>query len=114
MLGSLIAGCSGDEPRSEPMAHAQPVQRAFPGTTRSLTHLAAAFVAALAIMAAVTIGGIRLFGPAADPPGTLSPAVLRSAQMWELERHAQLGYVDPVMESGREWERQRRQQSSDY
>ena len=96
------------------MAHAQPVPRAFPGTTKSLTYVAAAFVAALALTAVVTLGGLRLFGPAADPPGTLSPAVLRSAAMWEAERLAQSGYVDPVLESGREWERQRRQQSSGY
>jgi hypothetical protein len=96
------------------MAHAQPVQRGFPGTTSSLAYVAAAFVAALAIMAAVTLGELRLFGPAAEPPGTLSPAVLRSALMWEAERHAQSGYVDPVLQSAREWERQRRQQSSGF
>jgi len=96
------------------MAHAQPVQRGFPGTISSLTYVAAAFVAALAIMAAVTLGELRLFGPAANPPGTLSPAVLASATRWEAERLAQMGYVDPVLQSAREWERQRRQQSSGF
>lgn len=96
------------------MAHAQPVSRGFTGTFDSLMYVAAAFVAALAITAAVAVSELRLFGPAADPPGTLSPAVLRSASMWEAERLAQSGYVDPVLQSGREWERQRRQQSAGF
>ena len=96
------------------MAHARPVQRGFPGTTTSLLYVAAAFVAGLAILAAVTLGELRLFGPAGDSPGTPSAAVLSSESMWMTERLAQSGYLDPATRSAREWERQRRQQSSGF
>lgn len=96
------------------MAHAQPVQGGIPGTIISLKSVVAVTVATIAIVAALALGELRLFGPAADPPGTLSPAVLRSAVMWEAERRAQMGEVDPVLQSGKDWERQRRQQSGEF
>lgn len=93
------------------MAQARPVARGIP---QAAIYFAAALIASVVISATLLIGNVRLFGLEADPPGTLSPAVLRSARMWEAERRAQMGYVDPVLESGREWERQRRQQSSGF
>ena len=93
------------------MAQAQPAAQGIP---QAAIYFAAALIASVIISATLLIGNVRLFGPAADPPGTLSPEVLRSARMWEAERLAQMGYVDPVRESRREWERQRRQQSGGY
>jgi hypothetical protein len=37
--------------------------------------------------------------------------VIQSAMQWELQRQLQSGDPDPLTEGGREWERQRRQQS---
>lgn len=96
------------------MAHAQPVQRGFPGTINSLTSAAMALLVAVAILAAVTLGGLRLFGPTVDSAWTPSEHVLRSQALWMTERLAQSGYIDPATRSANEWELQRDQQSSAF
>ena len=71
----------------------------------------------VAIIAAVVITGIVAFAAltglgtrTADQAG-FSRHVLASQRMWEVERLAQLGYMDPADRSAREWERQHRQLS---
>jgi hypothetical protein len=38
---------------------------------------------------------------------------MESGRQWEIQRRQQLGYGNPVLDSGRDWEEQRRQQSAD-
>ena len=69
--------------------------------------LAAILVAGTIAFAAIDPFGLR--GPSVGSP--ISPAVLESGAQWELQRRLQAGDVDPLTEAQREWERQRRQQS---
>ena len=52
---------------------------------------------------------VRAEGPSIEP--ATNPAVLESGVQWELQRRQQSGDVDPLTEAQREWERQRRLQS---
>lgn len=72
-----------------------------------------AAVLAVIVTALVVIGTfslVRAVGGLGDGV-TVSPAVLESGRQWELQRRQQSGEIDWVLESGREWERQRKQQS---
>jgi hypothetical protein len=75
----------------------------------------AAAAAAILVTAIVAFAAFGLIGAQApDLDGLqVDQAVLDSGAQWELERRAQSGYVDPVLDSGDEWERQRYQQSGD-
>ena len=68
-------------------------------------------VVAAGIIAILSIGILALPRPAAP---AANPFVVASAQQWEVERLAQLGYLDPDVRSAREWEKQRRQQSGAF
>lgn len=94
------------------MAQARQADRAFPPTA---IYLAAAALAAVVLTAVISIGMLDLFGGQSSSGGGtgVSPAVLESGRQWELQRKAQSGYVDPVLQSGRDWEKQRRQQSGE-
>ena len=93
------------------MAQARPVARGIP---QAAIYFAAALVASVVISAMLVIGNVQLFGPSNGGGGAASPHVLRSEAMWITERLAQSGYLDPATRSAREWERQRRQQSSGF
>ena len=92
------------------MAHARQADRALP---QAASYLIAAMAAAILVTAIVAISAFGLFRvQAPDFEGLqVDQAVLDSGAQWELERRAQSGYVDSVVESGDEWERQRDQQS---
>ena len=92
------------------MAHARQADRAFP---QAASYLIAALAAAILITAIAAIAAFGLFNvQAPDLEGVrVNQAVLDSGAQWELERRAQSGYVDPVLDSGDDWERQRDQQS---
>ena len=89
-------------------------QRAAQGIPQAAIYFAAALVASVAVSAMLIIGSFQLFGPSIGNGGAASPHVLRSEAMWMTERLAQSGYLDPATRSAREWERQRRQQSSGF
>jgi hypothetical protein len=87
-------------------------------TTLPIRVLAAALAltAALGVGLAIALGSLELpsFGPAAPAQPIASPvsdALIEAGREWERQRHQQSGYVDPLIEAGREWERQRDQQS---
>src|SRR5688572_22240590 len=92
------------------MAHARQADRAFP---QAASYLTAAMAAAILVIAVVAIAAFGPFGAQAPDLNGLrvNQAVLDSGAQWELERRAQSGYVDPVLDSGDDWERQRDQQS---
>jgi hypothetical protein len=92
------------------MAHARQADRTFPQAANYLVAATAAVILVIAIAAIVALRPFGALAPDLDGLG-VSPAVLDSGAQWELERRAQSGYVDPVLESGDEWERQRDQQS---
>ena len=90
------------------MTQAHPADQAFPLTAISIL---AAALAAVALVTVVAITTLEPFGFGArgdDLPG-VSAAVVNSGIQWELERRQQYGYVDPVLQSGDQWERERRQ-----
>lgn len=89
-------------------------RRAAQGIPRAAIIFAAALVASVVISAMLVIGSIQLFGPSTGGGGAVSAHVLRSEAMWMSERLAQGGYLDPATRSAREWERQRRLQSSGF
>lgn len=93
------------------MAQARPAAQGIP---QAAIYFAGALVASLVISALLVIGNIQPFGPSSGGGGEASPHVLRSEAMWMTERLAQSGYLDPATRSAREWERQRRQQSSGF
>jgi hypothetical protein len=68
----------------------------------------AVIVTVLAVFGSFSL--VRAMGGLGDGV-TVSPAVLELGRQWELQRRQQSGWIDPVLESGREWERQRKQQS---
>ena len=88
-------------------------QRAAQGIPQAAITFAAAVVASIVVSAVLIVGGFQVFGPS-NGGGDASPHVLRSEAMWMTERLAQSGYIDPATRSAREWERQRRQQSSGF
>jgi hypothetical protein len=92
------------------MAHAQQAERAFPLTAISLAAAAVAAVLMAGIVAFSTVSPSGLFAPVSDRI-EIDPIVVESGRQWELQRKQQSGYVDPVIESGRQWELQRKQQS---
>jgi hypothetical protein len=92
------------------MAYARQAQRGVTPLTAALAAIAAV-VAALVIAGIVAVGDLDLFGPRPGQPTSATPHVLASARMWEIERLAQSGYLEPAVRSAREWEKQRRQQS---
>jgi hypothetical protein len=79
--------------------------------TAIVARVAAAVIALVAAMAA--LGPFGIFAPT-DAAVAFSPHVIRSSMQWELQRQLQSGDPDPLTEGGREWERQRRQQSAAY
>lgn len=89
-------------------------QRAAQGIPQAAIYFAAAIVASIVVSAMLVVGGFQVFGPSNGGGGAASPHVLRSEALWMTERLAQSGYVDPATRSAREWERQRRQQSSGF
>ena len=92
------------------MAQARQADRALPATA---IFLAAAAIAAVVLTAVISTGMLDLFGSQSPASRAgVSPAVLESGRQWELQRRAQSGVVDPVLESGRDWEDQRRQQGA--
>ena len=90
------------------MAHAQQAERAFPQS--AITLVAAALVAVLLAGIVALSNPFGLRAPVSDRI-QVDPAVVEAGRQWELQRKQQSGYVDPVIEAGREWERQRKQQS---
>ena len=92
------------------MAHARQADRAFPQAANYIVAAMAAAILVTAIVAIAAFGLFRVQAPDLDGLG-VNQAVLDSGAQWELERRAQSGYVDPVLESGDDWERQRDQQS---
>lgn len=95
------------------MAQARQAVRQIPHT---VIYIAAALAAAIILGAVVALGSfgqVRLEQPAnpAVDRGERSPAVLQSGRDWQLQREQQSGYVDQVIQAGRDWEKQRRQQS---
>lgn len=94
------------------MAQARPAERAFPQAPNYPLAAVGAVLAAILIAATLAFAAIDPFGPqgpTVDSP--VNPAVLDSGAQWELQRRLQSGDVDPLTEAQREWERQRRQQS---
>ena len=92
------------------MAHAHQADRAIP---QAAIYLFAALAAATLVMVIVLAGALGPFSvraPATDRI-QIDPAVIESGRQWELQRKAQSGYVDPVIQAGRDWEQQRKQQS---
>ena len=89
-------------------------QRAAQGIPQAAIYFAAALLASLVISALLVTGSIQPFGPSTSGRGEASPHVLRSEAMWMTERLAQSRYLDPATRSARDWERQRRQQSSGF
>jgi hypothetical protein len=90
------------------MTHARHADPAVPLTA---IYFLAAALAAVVLITVVAVTTLEPFGFGArgeDLPG-VSPAVVDSGIQWELERRQQYGYVDPVVESGDQWERERRQ-----
>lgn len=76
---------------------------------------ALALVAALGAGIAITLGAVDLpsLGPVAPAEPIVRPAsdaVMDSARQWERQRLQQAG-ADDLTDAGRDWERQRRQQS---
>jgi len=84
--------------------------RAFPPVA---IHQVLAFVAAVlvaGIVALTAFGPLNIQLPVTDGLGA-TPSVLESGRQWELERRAQSGDIVPVIRSGDDWEMQRRDQS---
>jgi hypothetical protein len=107
MLDAEIAGTSRPATHQEhrPMTHARHTVQAIPLT--ALAFLAA--VAAVVLVGVVALTTVEPFGLGAlGDDLAVSPAVVDSGIQWELERRQQYGYVDPVLDSGDQWERQRR------
>lgn len=92
------------------MAQARQADWAMP----QVAIFAAILVAAIITAAMLATGTLNLPGmqPGTQPRGEVSPALIQAGRDWELQRKQQSGWVDPVIEAGREWERQRKQQSA--
>lgn len=92
------------------MTYATPAARPFPLTAFYLVAAAVAAVAISVIVAVSTIGPLAVGGPS-DHPVRFSAAVIESARQWELERAQQSGHVDPTLDAARRWVLERGQQS---
>ena len=91
------------------MTHVRQAAGGFPTVA---THHIAAVAAALLVAGIVAIsafGPLNIQLPLANDPG-VNPTVLEAGRRWEIERRAQSGDIEPVIQSGDDWERQRRQQ----
>jgi hypothetical protein len=75
------------------MAHAQQAQRAFPLTAISLAAAAVAAVLMAGIVAFATINPSGLFAPASDRV-EIDPIVVEAGRQWELQRKQQSGTPD--------------------
>ena len=91
------------------MAQARQADRAYPQAAMHPVFAVAAALLVTAIIAFSALGVLRIQLPAIGGVHT-NQAVLDSGADWELQRRAQGGYVDPVIQSGNDWERERRQQ----
>lgn len=91
------------------MAQARQADRAYPQAVMYPVVAVAAALLVTAIIAFSALGVLRIQLPAIGGVHT-NQAVLDSGADWELQRRAQGGYVDPVIQSGNDWERERRQQ----
>ena len=91
------------------MAQTRQADRAFPQAAIYPVLAVAATLLVMAIIAFSAFGVLRIQLPAVDGVHT-NQAVLDSGAEWELQRRAQGGYSDPVTQSGDQWERERRQQ----
>ena len=90
------------------MAQATQAGRAIPQAPSYPLGAVGAIIAAILLAGTLAFAAIDPFGgPSVGP--AISPAVLESGVQWELQRRQQSG--DPLTEAQREWERQRRQQS---
>ncbi|MGH2444596.1 MAG: hypothetical protein ACRDGD_00930 [Candidatus Limnocylindria bacterium] len=93
------------------MAQAQSADRAVaPPIVYIITAVVAvvAGVALAAILAWSAFGSLDLGPSSVQAP---NPALLESGARWELRSRLQSGDLDPLSKQGREWERQRHQQS---
>jgi hypothetical protein len=90
------------------MAHARQADRALP---QAAIFLFATLVTVIALGAIVayTAFGVRVDLPTADRAPS-NPALLESGRQWEVERRQQMGEIDPLTRYGRDWEKERRQQ----
>ena len=92
------------------MAQATQAGRAIPQAPNYPLAAVGAVLAAILVAATIAFAAINPFGgPSVDP--AINPAVLESGAQWELQRRQQSGDLDPLTEAQREWERQRRLQS---
>ena len=91
------------------MAQARQADRAYPQAAMYPVFAVAAALLVTAIIAFSALGVLRIQLPTIGGVHT-NQAVLDSGADWELQRRAQGGYVDPVIQSGNDWERERRQQ----
>jgi len=92
------------------MAQATQAGRAIPQAPSYPLGAVGAIIAAILLAGTLAFAAIDPFGgPSVGP--AISPAVLESGVQWELQRRQQSGDADPLTEAQREWERQRRQQS---
>jgi hypothetical protein len=86
------------------------VDPAFPPTTIYVVAAALAAVILTLTVAFVALNPFRIGAPG-NGMHNVDPALIEAGRQWELERKQQSGWIDPVIESAREWERQRNQQS---
>lgn len=91
------------------MAQTRPADRAYPQAAMYPVIAFAAAIVVTAIIAFSALGVLRIQLPAVGGVHT-DQVVLDSGADWELQRRAQGGYVDPLIQSGSDWERERRQQ----
>jgi hypothetical protein len=108
MLDAEVAGKVRRRKGAIPMAHARVAERTVPPVPM--------FPIVAAVAAVLVAGALAFF--AADPfglhqpdPTGPNPLVVAAERRWEIERKAQMGYIDPDIRSAREWEKQRQQVS---
>ncbi len=92
------------------MTNVRQADRAFPPVA---IYQIVALVAALLVAGIVALSAFGPFNvqlPQAGDPG-VSPSVLEAGRQWELQRMAMSGDLAPVIRTGDEWEKQRRDQS---
>lgn len=94
------------------MAQARQAERTVPQTPMFLAAAALAAVFA-AIVLLSTLNPFGLLASGEDPIG-VSPAVIEAGRQWEAQTRQQIGHVDPAIESGRQWELERKQQSGAF
>jgi hypothetical protein len=92
------------------MAHARQVDRGIPQATIAVLAGIAAAIVVAGVLAFTAFDALDLQRPPVIAPEA-KPALIEAGRAWELQRHAETGYVDPDVRSGRDWEQERRQQS---